>query len=78
MEKASDLGGGAARAVGQEFFQYSTFGVGEISPLGEFDHMDEMGAEIACGKARGVEILEEFLKAKLGEGRRAAKRQHGR
>ena len=67
---------GAARTVGQEFFQDDAFSCVQLSR--QFDDVDKLGIDGAGGEAGSGEVLEEFLEAKLGEGRRAAEDQHGR
>ena len=60
-------GGGAARAVGQEFLEDGALGGGQIGR--ELDDVDELGAYGAGGQGGGGEILEELGEAEGRKGR---------
>jgi hypothetical protein len=77
LQESTHLARRAARTVGEEFLQHGLFALIQRScGIQEFRHVDEISTDGADGQAGGCEILKQFLEAELGEGRRAAKRQH--
>src|SRR5690606_6404502 len=70
-----EVGGGAAGAVGEEFFEHVLLVGGEVG--GEFGDVHKPGVDGADGQAGGGQVGEQFVEAKFGEGGGAAEDQHG-
>ncbi len=68
-------GGGAAGPVREKFFKHTSPVVRELA--GQFGDVDKFGPQTQERNTGGGEILLKFLQAKVGEGGRAAKNQHG-
>jgi len=76
LEEALGLVGFAVGTVGQQLFQNGALFGGELG--GELGDMDERGGDVLDGEAGGLEVLDELLRAEVGEGGSAAEDKHVR
>ncbi len=76
LHEAGDRALGAARAVGEQFFQDGVLLGAQLG--GQLRDVHEPGGQGADGKTGGGEVGAQFFQAKRREGGGAAEGQHGR